>query len=267
MILKRRVALNGIWLDELDERIIVSGIEPADGKENISATDAATGYGQTVTGIRRSTLDMVVKFKLWQKPKAADGLMERSHLLEMVNAWAAGGGILTVNYKPNRRLNVILAQAPGEESLWEFDKEFTITFRAYTTPFWEDEEENSAEIGGIQSEGSGGFEIGGSAETQCNVIMENMSGAQIKGLAVSAGGKKMKFPQTVLADGEALIFDHKQGRVRIRVRSSEGEYRNIMAERDPSSADDLMLKPGVHEAEFSAQRACKVTVTWRNRYL
>lgn len=267
MILKRRVALNGIWLDEVDERIIVSGVEPADGKENITATDSAAGYGQTVTGIRRSTLDMVVKFKLWQKGRSVEGLTERSALLEMVNAWAAGGGILTVNYKPNRRLNVILAQAPGEGSLWDFDKEFTITFRAYTTPYWEDEEATKAEIGGIRSTGSGQCEIGGSAETQCSVTMENISGTQIKGITFSVGGKTMKFPQTTLAAGASLVFDHRQGRVRIRVRNAAGTYRNIMAERDPSSADDLMLAPGTHEANYSAQRACKMTVSWRNRYL
>ena len=38
MILNRRAALNGVWLDELDNRIVISGIEPGDGKDNITAS-------------------------------------------------------------------------------------------------------------------------------------------------------------------------------------------------------------------------------------
>ena len=111
------MALDGVWLDEVDRRIVISGVEPGDGKESISAVDAAAGYGQRVTGSRRSTLDIVVKFKLLQRSRSEGNMAERAQLLEAVNAWAASGGVLTVNYKPNRRLNVVLAQAPGEGSL------------------------------------------------------------------------------------------------------------------------------------------------------
>jgi len=267
MILQRRVALNGIWMDELDDRIVISGIEPGSGKENITATDSAAGYGQRVTGNRRSTLDLVVRFKFMLRSKTEELMAERSQLLEKVNAWAAAGGVLTVNYKPNRQLNVILVQAPGEGSLWDYTKEFSLTFRAYDIPYWEDEEANTAVIGGSTQTDEGACTIEGSANTQADVILENMSGANIKGCTVSVGGKTMAFSQATLAANEALVIDHVNGLVRIRIRSAGGTYTSAMALRESSSADDFMVSPGACALSYSAQRACRMTVSWRNRYL
>ena len=64
MILKRRVALNGAQLDSLDERIIISGIDEAAGKENITAVASANANGQRFLQKRRDTLDVTVKFVL-----------------------------------------------------------------------------------------------------------------------------------------------------------------------------------------------------------
>ena len=67
MILKRRVALGGEQLDELDERIIITGVDEAAGKDNISSTAAAIGNGQRITARRRDTLDVSVRFALMIK--------------------------------------------------------------------------------------------------------------------------------------------------------------------------------------------------------
>jgi phage-related protein len=266
MQLKRRVALDGVWLDEVDRRIVISGVEPGDGKESISAVDAAAGYGQRVTGSRRSTLDIVVKFKLLQRSRSEGNMAERAQLLEAVNAWAAGGGVLTVNYKPNRRLNVVLAQAPGEGSLWDYTKEFQITFRAYAVPYWEDEAESSQTIGGSSLSKSGSIQVGGSVPTQADVEIVNTSGKTINNVTVSVAGKSMTLNSLGLAGSETLVIDHKDGLVRIRIRSGSS-YRSVMAKRTDASADDFVAEPGTKTISYSAQRACRMIVTWRNRYL
>ena len=266
MHLKRRVALNGVWLDEVDSRIVISGVEPGDGKETISAVDAAAGYGQRITGFRRSVLDMVVRFKLLQRSKTEENMAERSQLLEAVNAWAAGGGILTVNYKPNRRLNVILVQAPGEGSLWDYTKEFSLTFRAYGVPYWENETADVQTIGGNSLSGSGNIQIGGSVKTQADVEIENTSGMTINNVTVSVAGKTMTLNGISLGGSETLVIDHKDGLVRIRIKNGSN-YRSVMDKRTEASANDFMAEPGTRAISYSAQRACRMTVSWRNRYL
>ena len=263
MILKRRVALNGVWLDEVDSRIVISGIEPGDGKENISATDTASGFGQRITRNQRSMLDVVIKFKLYEHGKTVAALSERALLLEKVNAWAQNGGYLTVNYKANRRLKVILAQAPGEGSLWDYTKEFAMTFRAYTVPYWEDDNAQSIQMNST-AQASWMINVGGSAETQCDVSIQNISGMQINSMTVNIGGNSMSFSNLGLNNGETLYIGHDDGLLRIRIQSGT-TLRSAMAARD--GANDFKVLPGQRTCSFTAQRACRVIVSWRARYL
>lgn len=264
MICARRAALNNVFLDEVHEKIVIHSIEPGDGKESINASSAAAGYGQRVTGARRDTLDVAVKFAI---DIHKDNMNGRSEALEAANAWAAiarNGAWLTLNYKNNRRLFVKLVQAPGEGSLWEYTTDFTITFRAYGLPYWEEEVANSITFGGGAASGSGTAQIGGSAETQCDVELANMSGMTINNCTVSVGGKTMTFSSLGLGNGEALVIDHNNGLVRIRIRNG-GSYRSAMANR--SGANDVMVSPGNNGCSFRADRACRMTVSWRSRFL
>ena len=264
MICARRAALNNVFLDEVHEKIVIHGIEPSDGKETISATSAASGYGQRVTGARRDTLDITITFAI---DIHKDDMPGRSEALEAANAWAAiarDGAWLTLNYKPNRRIRVKLAQAPGEGSLWDYSKDFTITFRAYGLPYWEEEVANSVTFGGGAASGSGTAQISGSALTQCDVELANMSGMTINNCTLSVGNKTMTFSSLGLGNGEALIVDHNDGLVRIRIRNG-GSYRSAMANR--AGANDFMIAPGNNGCSFSADRACRMTVSWRSRFL
>ena len=266
MILNRRVALNGAWLDEVDPRIVISAVEPSDGRENISATDTAAGFGQRVTSNRRTSLDLVIRFMMLERGRSVDGLTERSALLEKINAWAAPGGVLTVNYKPNRRLNVILVQAPGEGSLWDFSKEFSMTFRAYTIPYWEDETENTSVFGGGSTSDSASIAVGGSAATQFNVELANKSGKTINNATVTVNGNKMSFTSLGMEGGETLVIDHRSDAIlRIRIRNAGGTHRNAMSKR--TGANDMTAKPGAVSCSYYADRACEMKVSWRSRYV
>lgn len=265
MTLSRRVALNNVQLDEVDSRIVISGVEPGDGRENIAAVDAAAGFGQRITGMRRQSVDMVVRFRIHERGRTAAGQQTRSEVLEKVNAWAAPGGVLTVNYKPGRRLNVVLAQAPGEGSLWDYTKEFQMTFRAYAIPYWEDSTQSSKQVGTDESEETT-ITTGGSAQTQIGFTMLNTSGSTINTASISAGGKTMSFSSLGLANGETLTIDHTDdGLVRIRILGTGGAYRSAMAAR--SGANDFLIDAGTRTVSYTAGGACTVTAVWRARYL
>lgn len=267
MVLMRRVALNGVNLDDVDSRICISSLETADGKETINAVDTAAGFGQRITEQRRTTLDIVLTFKLFEHGNSTLGMQARAELLEKVNAWARPGGYLTVNFKPDRRVYVILVQAPGEGSLRDYSKEFQMTFRAYGIPYWEQENARSVITGGSNSYGSGNITVEGSAKTQVNVTLENTSGGTINTASVTVAGKTMNFTGLGMGGSEALVIDHDDnGLLRIRIRSGGG-YRSVMACRSSASVDDFIVTPGVCTVSFSAQRACRMISTWRGRYL
>ena len=266
MQLTRRVALNGQQLDAVDSRIVISSVEPQDGRENITAADTAAGFGQRITGRRRSTLDIIVKFRILEKGHSVAGETNRALVLEKVNAWAAAGGVLTTNYKAGRQLNVVLAQAPGEGSLWDYTHEYQITFRAYAVPYWEDSTESTQVIGTDDDSGSESFTVGGSAEAQIDAEIENTSGTTLTSVTLNVSGKFMYFTGLAVADGEKLVIDHVNGLIRIRTTSGTS-YADAMAYRTAASVDDLTAAPGARACVYSADQDCTVTVKWRNRYL
>lgn len=263
MILKRRVALDGVYLDQVDSRILISRVEPAAGVEDIGAVDIAGRAGQRITGRHRATQDVAVGFRIREFGRSTAGMEERAEVLEKATAWAAAGGYLTVNYKPGRRMRVVLAQEPAEGSLWDYTKEFLMTFRAYRVPYWEDAEETTYEF----DEGTGGtgeILIGGSAETQAEIEIENVSGGVIDSCTVSIGGKTMVLSGIALTASETLAIEHMDGLVRIYARDGIST-RSLMAKR--TGAGDFLITPGYQAVSFSTDGDCWATVKWRNRYL
>ena len=272
MIFSRRVALNEVQLDELHDAIVIRSIEPAAGRDTINAVGNGGPYGQRITGGRRDNIDIVIKFAIDIRRTDLQG---RSEVLEAVNAWAAiacrenGGAWLTVGHRPDRRIRVILAQAAAEGDLWQWTDDYQLTFRAYGVPYWENLNAASYAIGGETLNASGAITIGGSAPASVGVIMENTSGAVINSLNVSVDAKVMSFNTLALAAGETLVIDHdeKTGLIRIRIRNVFETYRSVLDKRTPESVDDFITPPGMHRVGYSAQRACRMTVEWRERYL
>ena len=255
MIMARRVALNGVQLDEVDERIVISAVEPGEANENITSTESAAGYGSRITSGRRGMLDIIVKFRILENGRTESGMAARAAVLEAANAWARAGGIMTVNYKPNRRLNVTMEKPATEgSSLWDFSQEYTLAFRAYVIPYWEDENASTVTFGGSSASGSRYITLEGSAKTTCDVEI----------MTVRVGGNTMTFRSLGLGGSETLVIDHVDGLVRIRIRNGSS-YRSAMAAR--TGANDFMSPPGSQYCAYSADRAVRMTVSWRARYL
>ena len=149
MKLTRRAALDGVQLDEIDSRILIQGIEPAAGKDQLTTVSLWGGVGSRVTGEHRDSLDIAVKFSLDIKKGQ---YQERSEIFEKVMAWAEKGGWLTVSQKPDRRIRVFCAQKPAEGDPLEWTNRYSITFRACGVPYWQQEtaSQPAADRGGEQ---------------------------------------------------------------------------------------------------------------------
>lgn len=266
MILKRRVSLGGVQLDELDDRIIITGIDESAGKESITGVASAYGPGQRITNMRRDTLDVTVKFAMRIKN---DDMAGRAELLEAVNAWAAPGGWLKVGYRPKRRLYVVLAQAPGGGDMFTWNNEFALTFRAYSVPYWADTIDTTA-ASGNKSSGSISIDVPGNTNTVANVTVENKSGSTVNHVKLTVGGKVIEFNSLAMTGTESLVIDHVQNAKIFYFRSRCGtssSMRSVMKLRTSGSVDDFIIGPGVGTVSWVADRAVKVTVKVRGRYL
>ena len=259
MQLKRRVALGGVQLDSLDNRILVTGIDEAAGKESISAVSMGYGSGQRITNQHRDTLDITVRFAMNIKN---DDMAARSQLLDTVNNWARAGGWLTVGHRSGKQLNVVLAQAPGGGDQFNWGNDFTLVFRAYAVPYWEDVTATETTMEG--DAGSMPFTVPGSAETVADFAITNTSGSTIDSIELSSAGNIIKFTDLGLANNATLTIDHIRTAGVYAMRARIGED-SVMIKKGGS--DELILKPGSNSISWDADGDISMVVSAKGRYL
>lgn len=264
MILKRRVSLNGAQLDEVDSRILIQGVEEPPAKYSVTAVSRAGGIGQRMTGNHRDTLDIKVKFSVLCRKYE---MQAREEVFEAVAAWCQEAGWLRLNYRENRKIYVTCVELAAVGDPWQWTNEYTITFRAYGVPCWVTD---SAVTGSTGTTTSGGcaVEVPGNMTTCADVVVANKSEKTIQTITVTAGASTFYFTNLALEGDESLFIDHTaDGILRIRAGKKASSARSVMAKRTSVSADDLYVDPGNVSFSFTAQRACKMTVSCCGRFL
>lgn len=260
MILSRRAALNGAQLDELYARIVIRGIETGVPKESIQAVNLMGGAGQRVTAQHWETLDVSVRFAIDVRK---DDLITRRRIWEDVCSWALSGegGWLTVNYLPDRRFFVdkVILPAPGD--LREWMSEYTILFRSYHIPFWQDEIPAKA----TKSSSTGGtmtLQVGGQFPTVVDAEFKNTSGSSMSTFSITAGGNTISLTGLALANNETLRIHHGTDGI---LRITEGG-RNAYGKQSAGGANDLTVNPGAVTVVVAAGQTGNLTVSAIGRY-
>lgn len=253
MILSRRVALDNVQLDELHPRIVIRGIDTGVPHESISAVNRMGGWGQRITGQHYETLDVNVTFAI---DIPYTDMETRRTVYESAIRWANKKGWLTVNYMPGRRMRVDKTVLPSGGDFRQWTDAYTITFRAYAAPYWQD-------VTATTSTGSS-IAVPGNLPTVCNAEVANATGSTIDDLTVAAGSSQMTFDDLGLANGETLKIGHTEdGLLTIRIYTSSTSYRDAYDKRSVSSADDLVVEPGTRGISASSGTA---TFSCHGRY-
>ena len=258
MILSRRVALNGQSLDELYGRIVIRGIDFGAPDENIQAVSRMGRFGQRIIGDRYEKMEVNVR---WAMDVPKTDLITRRRIYEDVCQWALQAGWMTVNFLPDRRLYVdrAIIKAPGD--IREWTEEYTITFMAYSVPFWQDS--IPSEI--TRTSYSGGnltLLVRGQYTTVAEVEFKNTSGNTLDSFSITAGGSTISLSSLGLPDGKILkIFHEDNGLLRI---TADGT--SALSKRSGSSADDLYVNPGNVAVTITTERSGDLALRCFGRY-
>jgi hypothetical protein len=256
MILSRRAALGGIQMDELHEAIVIRGIDPGTPQRTLTGVSRMSGAGQRVTEDRWETLEAKITWAI-DIPKRQ--MAARRRIYEMVTAWAGRCGWLTLSGMEGRRLFVDKVILSGHQDLWEWTEEYEITLRAYNVPFWQSDLPSQAS--GQMSAGRVWLNVEGDVESPVDVSFQNVSGATIQNISVSAGGKTIALTGIALGGTETLTITHgEDGLLRIMAGS-----RSVYSKY--TGADDLIVIPGRVAVDVSSQRAGILTATNWGRWL
>lgn len=257
MILSKRVALGGVQLDEIHEAIVIRGIEQGVANESIYTVQRMGGWGQRMTGQHFETLDVTVSYAI-DIPKTEMAL--RREIMDAVNSWALGKGWLTVNWMENRQMFVDHVVIPNAGDLWNWTNEYTITFRAYSVPFWQDVTAASAKSG-TTAKGTVMLKAGGNMNTPLDMTFQNMSGMTINSFTASVNGRSISLTNLGLGGNATLEISHgTDGLLKMKIGSTSVYERY-------SGADDLILVPGNNRISFSAARAGILTASCTGRWI
>ena len=267
MILRHRVALDGVQLDSADDRIMITRVETGDGKTNIQTVSLwGDGVGSRVTSMHRDSLDINVRFRIRLKKR---NMSEREEVLEKVNAWAMAGGWLTCGFRENRRIRVFLAAPAGSGDPWEWTREYTLVFRACGVPWWQEELPTITR----KTDFTGGSVVigcNGSFGSVLDVAFLNTGSGTVNTFEIQTGESGMVFSSLGLGVGETLEIDHddngKRCLLRIRIKGTNGGYRSAMSKRSGGSSDDLHVSPGLRTLTVTPGGTGRLTVSNYGRF-
>ena len=257
MILSKRAALNGVQLDELYPEIVIRSIDPGVPHETVSAVSRGRGFGQRVTGQHWDTLEVSVTYAI-DLPKKEMAL--RRQIFDAVNTWALQKGWLTVNWLEGRRFWVDKVVVPGSGDLWNWTNDFTIIFRAYGVPFWQDEIPAQA-VSSVTGNGSVALQVSGNVKSVLDISFQNRSGMTINNFQVQAAGNRIMLTSLGLGGSAVLKISHgTDGLLRITAGGT-----NVYSKY--SGADDLYVDPGPVTVSFAADRAGVLTASCCGRWV
>lgn len=238
MKLSRRIAINGNQLDQVDPSIVIRSIDPGTTKETVQTSGKAGGSGQRVTEKHWDSLEVSVSYAI-NIPKKQ--LAARRAVFDAVNAWALQKGWVTINYMPGKRMYAQSVTIPSSGDLWEWESEFTITFRAYGVPFWQDSTPTTVET----SDGVGILTVPGTVQTVCDVDLTNTSGSTVDTLVLRAGNNEFRFTDLGLENNQRLVIGHWAETGDLYIRKYNGSiYNSVMNKRTGGSSDELYAGPG-----------------------
>ena len=223
-----RVWLDAMPLHAIDPDIIVTDIMEAQAETNTHTAPRANGHGMIVTKRTRESLSLSVHFVIWERDT-----LRRKDVLRKIIAWAKNGKYLSISDRPGQRLRVELDSIPVIDSSLHWTQSLAITFVAYASPFWEDEE--PAQVRVSSEENTSTFTImpaGDGDECTMDVVFSDA------GMPVTIKTPLSSITFGASGNGE-LVIKHDNG-----IFSATVDGISVLSSRTPESSDNLLLIPG-----------------------
>lgn len=259
MILSRRVALGGVQLDEIHDAVVIRGVDTGVPHETVSAVNRMGGAGQRMTAQHWETLEVAVTYAIDVSMRQME---LRREIFDAVNSWALRGGWLTTTSQPGKRVWVEKVVVPGPGDLRDWTNDYTITFRAYGVPFWQEEVPTPLVIGSV-ARGNLNMEVKGNVRTVADMTARNISGQVINQMTLGIGDSSFTLSGIALGGAESLVISHTENGL-LQIRAGN---RDVYHLRTPESSDDLYVDPGIRMVRIEIPRAVQLTVRAAGRFV
>lgn len=232
---------------------IISGVDESVPETAVYATDKPGIPGQRVSSRLRRELRVTLRVAI----RELYDLTRRAYAAEQLAAWASGA-VLQLSNRPERQLRVQLDRAPALGDVRDYTQELRVEWVAVAPPYWENHLPTQLTLTG--SDTSGTITVPGTVPTPLRITAT--PGSAITGLTVTAGGKTIVLEDLNVPINQAVTFD-RDARDDLRMMSGGVSLTRY---RTTSSADDLMVGPGIVTVEVEASASCSWLVEVYGRW-
>lgn len=257
MISRYRIALGNVQMDSLDDDLLILDVGYSAPDFQISPNRAANlpGYDFTDTYYEKQTVTVTFELHIYDTAK-------RNEACQRVNAWAAGGGILTCNDRDGQQLTDVRCEKFASiESARGWTDPLTLVFATTFNPYWESRTEKTLTLTGTSARGT--FAMDGNAGNALMSVDATAAG-NVSSFQISAGNTTIKLTGLALTSGSKLVIDYINGRF-LRIRA---DGKSVLAKLNASSSDNLAVRCGISSAvTFTANAKISVTVKARGQWL
>lgn len=256
MISRYEVTIGGHKLSKVHKNLLILDVSYDAPEISTSTTSVARRDGAFITRQYKEKVTCTVTFELH-----IYDIEERQQALQDVITWAQGSGALRTNDRPDQRLeNIVCESFPSLSSVRNWTDPLTITFAAYSWPYWVDEDETTLKVTG--KTGKATMKVPGNA---------GMDGCALVEVDVTANAALTKLTLTVGSTSIALegISVAKNGVIKIaynaqKVLSIKNGSKSLLAYRTAKSSDDLLANCGKN-TNVSISASANVTAVFRAR--
>ncbi len=250
-------AMNGQSLTALDDTIRLMDVQEDGADMSITTCEMGGRDGTRFLRKRRTCLTVQVILQVRERNP-----MRRMMVLEKIASWCRDG-LLTVDNRPNQRLNCVCVQGVEGISSVGWADTVTLVFRAYGLPWWESIVPCCVTL----SDGEEAvLRVGGTAESTWAEAEVTAKG-KVNSLAITCGDSALRFTELAMQDGEKLLITWNWEGIQRIVIQGETE-RSALPNRTADSSDELTLPQRKSvPIRVEADGAVMATIKARGRYV
>lgn len=258
MIIRYEVWLNGVALSDIDSRILILDIEHSDPVVERKQSRIAGRNGLFTDDLYIGPRSVTITFQL----RAYD-TQDKQIACQAIEQWAMQGGKLETSDREGQGLMCVCDAPPHVVSVKNWLDTHSVTFTAYSYPFWQENIPNTLTLSGTAVNGST-MRINGTAKRAYVNVFATPSSGTLTSLTVTANDSTMTLQGISVGSGNTLEISYDDNMI-LRIKSGNTSYLN---KRTPASSDDLIAKCGEENTfSFSANTPVQITFSVKGAWL
>lgn len=252
MISRYEAVLNGQALGDISADILVLDIQYSAPAIKNEVYSVAKRQGVRIYRRYVEKISCVISFEIHTYDT-----VERQKICNAVQQWAGRGGVLQTNDREGQRLRCVCDTFPVIPSAQKWTEPLSVTFSAYSLPFWEEVVPSVLSLSGTS--GSGSLWLPGCMDG-VPVEVDITAGGALTTLNLTANGRTLTLSGISVSSGQTIKIAYDDEMIQsIKVGST-----SLLNKR--SGADDLLADCGVSNS-FSFSSNASVTVDFKVRGL